>query len=374
MKRILISLLLVLGLCGAVNAATIHRYVDTDLSTSGDGTSWATAHTSLNTSLVANRQDLTANGGNILVIHCRGVAADTTAVTLSGYTMSPTCYIEIEGDYDPANHALRRMTNKYRLAPASGAAFTIDQGEVYLRMHNLQILPTNSSCFVCEYRWPVVLEFYRMFFECLSPSGYGTAFGLQFHGKSDRSCRMTAHNNVFKGWSASNNQGCILAGQHTVNSIYSNTFINSIYGVRLWESAISTTLKNNLFSAPAMLNGYATSFAFGTGLAAAGTDYNATTGTSLGYTVDGGGNTHDRVSQTFAFVSTTSGSEDYHLSSTDTGALNFGVDLSADPNLAFNDDIDGQIRSGVWDIGADEYGAGSGGDTGTELFGEVIIW
>lgn len=44
---------------------------------------------------------------------------------------------------------------------------------------------------------------------------------------------------------------------------------------------------------------------------------------------------------------------DIHLGASDTACKNLGVDLSADANLAFADDIDGQTR-GVWDIGADE--------------------
>lgn len=49
------------------------------------------------------------------------------------------------------------------------------------------------------------------------------------------------------------------------------------------------------------------------------------------------------------------GSGDYHLAASDTSALDAGADLSADANLAFSTDIDGQTRSGSWDIGADEY-------------------
>ncbi len=49
--------------------------------------------------------------------------------------------------------------------------------------------------------------------------------------------------------------------------------------------------------------------------------------------------------------------DDYHLSAADPCARDFGVDLSADPNLAFADDIDGETRPTNWDIGADENGA-----------------
>ena len=48
---------------------------------------------------------------------------------------------------------------------------------------------------------------------------------------------------------------------------------------------------------------------------------------------------------------------DFHLSPSDTAGKNAGADLSVDANLPFSTDIDGQFRTGAWDIGADEEGA-----------------
>ena len=53
--------------------------------------------------------------------------------------------------------------------------------------------------------------------------------------------------------------------------------------------------------------------------------------------------TSPRINQTFTFVA--AGSNDYHLTSSDTGAHTFGADLSADGVFAFDDDIDGDIRT-----------------------------
>ena len=50
------------------------------------------------------------------------------------------------------------------------------------------------------------------------------------------------------------------------------------------------------------------------------------------------------------FTSQTLGSEDYHIANT-SDLYNAGASLSA----YFTDDIDGDTRSGTWDIGADEY-------------------
>lgn len=62
-----------------------------------------------------------------------------------------------------------------------------------------------------------------------------------------------------------------------------------------------------------------------------------------------------RTNQTFTFQN--AAADDYHLDITDAGARDFGADLSADGNFAFDDDIDYRLRVGAWswDIGADEY-------------------
>ena len=48
---------------------------------------------------------------------------------------------------------------------------------------------------------------------------------------------------------------------------------------------------------------------------------------------------------------------DFHVHSSDTGAKDAGVDLSADAGHGFSRDIDGEERPdlfGLWDLGADE--------------------
>ena len=56
--------------------------------------------------------------------------------------------------------------------------------------------------------------------------------------------------------------------------------------------------------------------------------------------------------KTITFVDATN--KDFHLAPTDTSARGAGTNLSADPNLAFNNDIDGFWRFNIWDIGADQ--------------------
>ena len=46
---------------------------------------------------------------------------------------------------------------------------------------------------------------------------------------------------------------------------------------------------------------------------------------------------------------------DYHLQYSDSLARENGTDLSADGSFAFDDDVDGHVRTGTWDIGAYQY-------------------
>lgn len=55
------------------------------------------------------------------------------------------------------------------------------------------------------------------------------------------------------------------------------------------------------------------------------------------------GFTNGRGSQTFTFVNP--GNDDWHLTNADAGARTYGADLSADGAFAFDDDIDGDIRT-----------------------------
>lgn len=61
------------------------------------------------------------------------------------------------------------------------------------------------------------------------------------------------------------------------------------------------------------------------------------------------GGAHDRQEQTFSFAD--EGGLDFHLAAGDTGAKDWGVDLSGDSIFPVTIDADGNPRTGTWDIG-----------------------
>jgi hypothetical protein len=119
--------------------------------------------------------------------------------------------------------------------------------------------------------------------------------------------------------------------------VYNNTFYNCNMAFGTFYETLGTILINNIvqnctegFSSPNN----------------ALSDYNIS---DLALDAPGA---NSKNSATVIFVN--AASENFHLSSSDTTARGAGTDLSGDLNLPFNDDIDGQIRVGLWDIGADQ--------------------
>ena len=88
-------------------------------------------------------------------------------------------------------------------------------------------------------------------------------------------------------------------------------------------------------------------------------DYNISSDNSA----PGAHSQHNKTLDDIKFVSTTPGSEDLHIQA-DSCARDAGTDLSS----YFTDDIDGDTRSGAWDIGADEYISEGGVMTQSETF------
>ena len=120
--------------------ATLNYYVDTDVvGGAGDGSSWANAYSNLQACISGQAQDLTDGGGDIAVIHCRGVSnADTTAVTITGWTTGSANYIQIQCD-EADRHEGKWSDSKYRLV-ISGSSNPIEINEENVRIDGFAFL------------------------------------------------------------------------------------------------------------------------------------------------------------------------------------------------------------------------------------------
>lgn len=322
-------------------------------SSGGDYTSLSNWEAGYGTCTVANYPTMAGDGdlvtaGLIAIAECYSMS-DTTAVTINGwYATDATRYIKV---YTPTTerHDGKWNTGKYIIESSGNVLAVMEQ---YVRIEGLQINQTggswNNGTININVATPNITIAYNLIKSSLANSVAAGGGLINFAYVTTSAGAEYIWNNIL--YDKPGTFGCgMYIGDYTGNYyIYNNSLRGMAYGI-VRTNITNIYAKNNLFSGN-------TNDA--TGTFAAGTDYNATNNASIGYTVTGGGNTHDRTSQTFSFVNDTN--KDFHLLSTDTGAKDFGIDLSGDANLAFTTDIDGQTRSGSWDIGADEYIAAGG--------------
>jgi len=309
-----------------------------------------------------NTSDLVA-GNYVLNIACYyDSGPDTATVIIDAWTEDATHYLRV---YTPSNtatecnqsqrHAGKWDSTKYNMVFSSGWQY-VNYGiglDRPIRFEGIQfaVNPDANDRGIINVYWQdgdTNYTFNSCIFKSLDTAGTYYAKGIKEGTHGGSAMIFYIYNSVFYDF-VNPTWGTAIetnAGNVDTFYIYNCTFNNN--GTAISEAAGTFIMKNSLFTGnSADVAGTATTFA-------AGTDYNATNRSSIGYTVTGSGNTHDRPNQTFSFVN--AGAKDFHLAYNDTGARDHGTDLSADANLAFSTDIDGQSRPyGVaWDIGADE--------------------
>lgn len=130
---------------------------------------------------------------------------------------------------------------------------------------------------------------------------------------------------------------------NTVYNIKNNNGSGSGYGIRIGDYSGHTYQNNIAMDTGGTSSGTIADFSLSS-CANATCSYNL----SSDATAPGTGSLTNKLASN-QFVSLVSGSEDLHLK-TGADAIDAGTDLSA----TFTDDIDGDTRSGTWDIGADE--------------------
>lgn len=329
----------VLGLVGMMwmlkSQATIHRYVNTNSTAGGDGTTSATsganrAWANLNTAFTTlDDATLTAD----TVVHVAGTAADTTAV---GTIDVNTSTFMLTVMTDPGDrHTGTYDTNKYRLEATNTLVFR-NNTTLHLRVIGLQVKLTRTSgspyamkLLGLNHNGSYDIVYSNNLVQCSSKT---STIGMTADAPAGGSGTAIMYNNVI--WGCGTGVTGLLGSPFKV---YNNTVANSDYGIVADGAFVA---KNNAITNAANV-GFVGTFD-------GASDYNCESDGN------GGPGAHHASAVTFTFVN--AASNNYALQSSDTGARGRGV---VDPSGSglFTDDILGYTRpgSGTWDCGAFQY-------------------
>jgi hypothetical protein len=306
--------------------------------TVGSGKNYASLQSAITGEVSANPNLTLLSGPLNIVLYPMN---DTTPATVTGFTVDATHYVNILTD-SSTRHVGVWNGSKYNLSVSGNSGILVLNS--YTRVVGLQILTS-----------PTTTENNGIYFQignCLAAQNiiqcggsYGGSAGIADNPfiDDDELSASYIYNNIIYGFSIyGSGDGIFIApGNDHIAYVYNNTIVGCNAGFDL-DSYRSYSLKNNLISSCTIpiYGGNSTDFL--------DSGYNATNNASWG--TDYTSLTGDRLSQTFTFVN--AGGNNYLITSGDTGAYQWGEDLSSDANYPFNTDILGLTRTAPWSIGA----------------------
>lgn len=286
-----------------------------------------------------------------------GSFQDTTHVIIDGFTgNSAANYIKVHTSA-AARHDGKWNTGKYRLEIADGDGAGIFVKDEYVRIDGLQIRKTGSAS--QAYKSGIAYASFAtttanelQISNCLIMgilSGNATASGIWINSIYAKA--KIWNNIIYDFINGANNCAGIRTYMASANSAWVDAYNNTVHNcyIGYWDDKGDNIfdIHNNI--AQDCTDGFRTDGGW-----EANPDYNISDVSQAD--ADSVNDTFDGY-KTVTFVA--EGSDNFHLSSSDTAAKDAGV---SDPGSGlFSDDIDSDTRSGTWDIGADEYIAAGGG-------------
>ncbi|MBU4129116.1 DUF2341 domain-containing protein, partial [bacterium] len=250
-------------------------------------------------------------------------------VTINGWTTNATNYVKV---YTPIserhNGRAKDSEGNYTGFALKTSSTAISPQEIYTVIDGLIIEITSSSASGISAnsngKYSTISN--NIAFKTTGSSGSG----INTYAGWDQNIYI--YNNIIYGTGGANFGVGIYAAAGT---IYNNAVYACNTGIESYNYDVDT--KNNI--------------SFGNTTDYVGTTFSpASNNISSDSTAPGTGSLTNQTLSDIAFVSTESGSEDFHIQSTSV-AKGAGADLSA----TFTTDIDDQTRLGAWDIGADEF-------------------
>lgn len=320
-----------------------HLYVDTDIGTPGDGTSWAQAENKLSDAIADLPADLTADDS--YTIHCKGTTADATAVSINAHETDATHTITIQCDAAD-RHSGVWTTSKYRLVTTAATAFITY--EDYVNIDHLQIgmlSPTGDGLIAISIGGATASNINIS--NCIvKASGDATYLDYGIYIDAANANVNVWNTYVYSATTVASGYGIIVSSAATTN-VYNTVIGKFDRGLR--NIGGTTVTAKNVYA-----GGQSSQCYFGT----------------IGMTTCGSSDTSGSVGlqsiayNTTQFVNVSAGTEDLHLKDTGSALYHTGTDTSGDAApLNFTTDIDGDAyydTGGLRSIGADEIGEISG--------------
>jgi len=321
------------------------RYVNPDSTAGGNGTTNATtganrAYVSLSAWEAARQASLS----DVEECVCEtGGTADSTAVTIDGWTTSAANYIYIHpsaghrhpGYWDAAKYRLTANLNYWEdFVRIEGVQWRTASGTIAIQGNDTGTTTADVRIYNC------------VFDACAGSGAFGYVVRMD-HRKTImfnnvwNNCGGGALTTVY-AIRSNNSNGGIFFYNNTIRGSNSNFDVGVGADNGIWR------IRN-----VAVFNVNGAAFIGGGTITA---DYLA----SSDATGDDLGGSHDKISQSFTSTFVNAGSGDLHLQSGDTVLKDAGQDLSSDPDsyggsigTPLSLDIDGDSRSAPWSIGVD---------------------
>ena len=320
------------------------RYVNTASSAGGDGTTNATsganrAYASLNAWEAARQADLTGGGAEICI--CEGSAADSTAVTVDGWTTTASDYIEIKVEQANRPTTPAFSTGHYRVVGSFAFVPAILVSESYVRLLGVQVRNTHSSSDSHGLRVRPLVTPANADIRLTGVISYGVPHASA-RGVLISDCTATCINCLSYGHGGDGFRFSFGANGFTGYVYNCVAAANGATGFTADSSSNTTTIRN-------CYSGGNT-----------GADYSANWDTaSNNHSEDGtlGTTTAYSTSSGAYFTNVTAASENFTLGSSST-LIDAGYDLSG----TFTTDILGTTRGATFDVGVYEYVAGGSED------------